>query len=307
MTAACISAAVVTSVLRTWRGVSRATGPATRVTSAPASAAARATANPILPLDRLVRPRTGSIGSNVGPAVTRTRLPASSFGWKNAISSASSSSGSSIRPSPNSPHAWSPLPGPRTVAPSAASCAKLRCVAGCAHISRFIAGATSSGQRSIGRARQSSDSRSDASAVQEPGDEVGAGRRDQHGIGFAREVDVRHVVGLARVPLARVDGAVRERLQRHCGDEVLGGLGHHDLHGRSRLDHRARQLGRLVAGDAARQAEHDVAARQFGGVGRCRGIHGGEQRLSAPRRTPRSARELGVGCDLAEHAGSPRS
>ena len=29
----------------------------------------------------------------------------------------------------------------------------LRCVAGCAHISRFIAGASSSGTRSIGRAR----------------------------------------------------------------------------------------------------------------------------------------------------------
>jgi hypothetical protein len=40
-------------------------------------------------------------------------------------------------------------------APSARTWATLRCVAGWAHISRFIAGASSSGQRSIGRARHS--------------------------------------------------------------------------------------------------------------------------------------------------------
>ena len=37
--------------------------PATKVTCAPASLAARAMANPILPLDKLVMPRTGSIAS----------------------------------------------------------------------------------------------------------------------------------------------------------------------------------------------------------------------------------------------------
>jgi hypothetical protein len=58
-----------------------------------------------------------------------------------------------MRPSPVSPQAWKPLPTPRMVAPSAASCAMLRCVAGCAHISRFMAGAISRGTRSIGRAR----------------------------------------------------------------------------------------------------------------------------------------------------------
>ena len=45
------------------RGVGSATGPATSVTSAPASCAARAIAKPILPLDRLVMPRTGSMAS----------------------------------------------------------------------------------------------------------------------------------------------------------------------------------------------------------------------------------------------------
>ncbi len=62
-TASCICCAVCTSMRRTPGGVASATGPATRVTAAPASAAARAMAKPILPLERLVMPRTGSIGS----------------------------------------------------------------------------------------------------------------------------------------------------------------------------------------------------------------------------------------------------
>ena len=102
-------------------------------------------------------PRTGSIASNVGPAVTSTRRPASSLGWKCAISRSRRSAGSSMRPSPTSPQAWSPAPGPKTTAPSALAWATLRCVAGWAHISRFMAGASSSAQRSIGRARQVSD------------------------------------------------------------------------------------------------------------------------------------------------------
>ena len=44
-------------------GVGKLTGPATSVTSAPASRAARATAKPIFPLDKLVMPRTGSMAS----------------------------------------------------------------------------------------------------------------------------------------------------------------------------------------------------------------------------------------------------
>ena len=107
-------------------------------------------------------PRTGSMASKVGPAVTITRRPASSLGCSDAITSSHNSSASSMRPSPISPQAWSPLAGPSTSAPSARMRATLRCVAGCAHISRFMAGATSSGQRSIGRARQARLSKSSA-------------------------------------------------------------------------------------------------------------------------------------------------
>ena len=137
-------------------------GPATSVTAAPASAAACATAKPILPELRFVIPRTVSIGSNVGPAVTSTRRPASGFGPSIAAASAKISAASSIRPMPTSPHAWSPAAGPRIATPSARRRSTFRCVAGLSHIWRFIAGATASGHS---RARHSVDRRSSASPL----------------------------------------------------------------------------------------------------------------------------------------------
>ena len=54
---------------------------------------------------RLVMPRTGSIGSNVGPAVISTRLPASAFGASSATIASAISAASSMRPMPTSPQA----------------------------------------------------------------------------------------------------------------------------------------------------------------------------------------------------------
>ncbi len=68
-------AAVSTSRRRTPGGAGSATLAAISVTSAPRSAAAAARAMPIRPLERLPMKRTGSIGSRVPPAVTRTRSP----------------------------------------------------------------------------------------------------------------------------------------------------------------------------------------------------------------------------------------
>ena len=93
------------------------------------------------------------MASNVGPAVTSTCWPASTFGAKLATIRSCSCCGSSMRPSPISPQACSPWPTPITCAPSWEICARLRWVAGCAHISRFMAGATSNGLPA-GRARQ---------------------------------------------------------------------------------------------------------------------------------------------------------
>ena len=72
---------------------------------------------------------------------------------------ANRSPASSIRPSPFSLHASSPVSGPSTITPSATMRATLRCVAALAHIWRFIAGATSKGHS---RARHSVDRRSSA-------------------------------------------------------------------------------------------------------------------------------------------------
>ena len=141
------------------KGAASAVGPLTSVTCAPASRAALATAYPIFPELAFVIIRTGSIGSLVGPAVTRTRFPASTLGWKKDSISLKTDSGSSIRPMPVSPQAWSPASGPAINTPSLRNCAALRWVAALSHIWRFIAGATINGQS---RARHNVVSRSSA-------------------------------------------------------------------------------------------------------------------------------------------------
>ena len=86
---------------------------------------------------------------------------------------------------------------------------------------------------------------------------------DDDRIGLSGQVDVRHVVGLPRIPLAREHGPVRQGLQGHRRDELRCCFGHNDLDSRAGLDEFAREIGGLVAGDAARQAEHDVLAGEF--------------------------------------------
>ncbi|MGF6481566.1 hypothetical protein QFZ91_003729 [Paraburkholderia sp. JPY419] len=105
-------------------------------------------------------------------------------------------------------------------------------------------------------------------AVRELGEEVGRRRRDHDRIGFARQINVRHVVRHASVPLARVDRPARQRLHRDGGDELRGRIGHDDLHGRACLGQQTREFGDLVAGDAARHAEDEVFACEFSGCQR---------------------------------------
>ena len=98
--------------------------------------------------------RTGSIGSRVGPAVTTARRPLSgpstSIAALPEASAASTtdaiSSGSATRPSPTSPQAWAPLPGPMSLKPRPRKVVMLAWVAAFAHIRRFIAGATKIGR-----------------------------------------------------------------------------------------------------------------------------------------------------------------
>ena len=145
MTSACISSALVTSRRSTPRGAGSAVGPLTSDTRAPASAAAAATAYPIFPVLWLVRKRTGSSASLVGPAVTRTSTPSSAPPRNRAATRAAISSGSSIRPGPISPHAWSPSPGPSISTPRSSSASTFARVALACHICWFIAGATTRG------------------------------------------------------------------------------------------------------------------------------------------------------------------
>ena len=106
-TAASISAALSTSTRVTPAGVGRLTGPATSTTSAPASRAACATANPILPELRLLMKRTGSMRSRVGPGGDQ-HAPAGERALRGAAAPPTLgqiSTGSSMRPVPVSPQA----------------------------------------------------------------------------------------------------------------------------------------------------------------------------------------------------------
>jgi hypothetical protein len=102
-------AAVVTRT--SGRPPARPARPARRsVARWPASRAAAATAYPILPLDRLLTNRTGSMASRVGPAVTST-FTRSARGQRAGDVAHTMSSSAARRPAPVSPQASSPVPG----------------------------------------------------------------------------------------------------------------------------------------------------------------------------------------------------
>ncbi len=194
--AAASSAAVATESSRVAGGAGSDAFAATSVTWAPRRAACRASAKPILPDERLPMKRTLSIGSRVPPAVTSTRTPSSrpSPGARSCVASAASqaaksSAGSGSRPTPCSPwEASSPSPGARY-----------------GHAARGSAapgwpawpGADTSGRSS--RARRRPAARGERRrgqqvvclAVGQLGDRIGAGRRDQIGIGPLDQRQVR--------------------------------------------------------------------------------------------------------------------
>ena len=89
--------------------------------------------------------RTGSMASRVGPAVTSTDTPDSAPSATRPSACPARSAGSSMRPAPTSPQAWSPSPGPSTQVPRSCSVRRFARVAGAAHIWRFIAGAIAIG------------------------------------------------------------------------------------------------------------------------------------------------------------------
>jgi hypothetical protein len=249
-----MSAALRTSSRSTPAGVARQVGPETSCTCAPASAAARAMAWPILPELRLVMPRTGSIASKVGPAVTSTRLPASTPLPNSPETASWISTGSSMRPGPTSPQACSPASGPRMSTPSVRSWARLRWVAACAHISRFIAGATASRQV---RARQRVASRSSARPWARRARKSAEAGATQDESGLARKLDVVHAAAARGIPQRGLHRPAGQGLKGQRRHEALCGLGHHHLHLAPALDQQAAELRSLVGGDSPCHSEDD--------------------------------------------------
>jgi hypothetical protein len=131
-------------------------------------------------------------------------------------------------------------------------------------------------QTALARPRQTSEAQQIVGlSVGEFGDEVGRSGCHDQGVGGAREADVCHRVGLARIPLAGEHRAPAQRLHGDRGDERFGRLRHHHLHGGAGFDQLTGQFGGLVAGDAAAQTQHDVAAvevQRFGHGAQCSSV-----------------------------------
>ena len=112
MIASNISCALVTCTILTSLRSSKAVGPATKVTLAPSALAALAIAYPCLPLEWLLKKRTGSKASCVGPAETKTFFPFNVCSNSNSWSMADTiSCTSESLPFPVSLHAKWPTTG----------------------------------------------------------------------------------------------------------------------------------------------------------------------------------------------------
>ena len=207
-------------------------------------------------------PRTGSMGSNVGPAADQHALARQRLGAKEADQFFEQLFGLEHAPVADLATRLLTTRGAEDVR---AIGAQLRCVALGGRMGPHLAVHRRSDQQRTSFDRPSQAEKTQqivGAAVQQLRHEVGTGRSHQHRIGPPRQVDVRHVVRDAvdrtGIPGAREHRFARQGLHRHGGDELLGRLGHDNLHRGTRLHQRARQFGGLVAGDAARQAQHDV-------------------------------------------------
>ena len=129
-------------------------------------------------------------------------------------------------------------------------------VAAFAHIWRFMAGA------SVMRAvRRKTDRRQQivGKPMREARDELGGCRSDDDLVGPARELDVPHRCFRRFVPQIGAHRAAGHGLEGQRGDELLGAAGHDDLHFGAVLHQPAHQVRTLVGGDAAGDAEQNLA------------------------------------------------
>ena len=160
-----------------------------------------------------------------------------------------------MRPAPTSPQAWSPSAGPSTRTPRLREQRDVVLGRGIRPHQPVHGGCHSDGP--IGRETQRRE-QVVGETVRETREEVCSRRCDEDAIRPARELDVTHRSLGRGVPEVRPHGVARERLERHRRHELTGTGGHHDLHVDVAIAQTTHELGALVGGDAAGDAEQDA-------------------------------------------------
>ena len=266
ITAARICSAVSTSTRSTLAGSGRRTV-ATSVTLAPRTAASVASAYPCLPDERLPTNRTGSMGSRVPPAVTRTRSPVRSpladgaacrqgvrRGRKDRLGgrqTARSLVTAGEAPLLRLHHRHAPLGEQPQVVPGGRVFPHLGVHRRADH-DRCPGRQQGGAQQVVGQPRGVGS------------DHPGGGRTDQDQIGLPAEGDVRDRIGVVeqREP-GSFGGECRER---DLADEAPRRIRQHRDDVGAGVDEPAADLDRLVGGDPAADGEDDAATRE-----RCHG------------------------------------
>ena len=154
-----------------------------------------------------------------------------------------------------------------TVTPRSRRVARLAWVAASAYMRSFIAGATSARRRA---GEEGGGQQRVADAGGELGDRVRGGGGNEVGVGVLDHVEMADRVVRGRLvarerathrialELAGQHRGADDRLERGGADEALRGGRHRDAHAVARLGRQARELERLVGGDAAAYAEQDA-------------------------------------------------
>ena len=99
-------------------------------------------------------------------------------------------------------------------------------------------------------------------SVGQPRQQIGGGRGNQDAIGPAREFDMAHRRFGGAVPETGPDRMAGQGLEAERGDELLGALGHGDLHVGAGVAQPPHQFQRLVRSDAAAHTHQQALALQ---------------------------------------------
>ncbi len=203
-------------------------------------------------------PRTGSIASNVGPAVSRKRLPREDLRLRRRHHGGEDLVG--LLHAALAGLAARLLAGARAEHDDAVG-DELRDVALIRGVRPHLpVHRRRDDQRAIARERERGQEIVGVT-VGDLREKVRRRRGDDDRIGAARQVDVAHSVVGARRPQIGEHRPAGQRLQRQRRDEAARGVRHADVDGHPGLDEQPRQLGGLVRGDAAGDAQDDSRQR----------------------------------------------